>query len=141
MDKDYAGDRLMDTVSGLEGLLVSSENESGHKLSERVALLLEKDPQKRISLLKEMKEAYKLRSDVAHGNKVADFFDSIVTPFHQQNLKDKVKNQMRALTLYQKTQDSLHKAILICIEEQTADFDWDSTIMGTEIDLRHAKGN
>ncbi len=77
MDKPYGGDQLMDTVSGLEGLLVNSEGEVTHKFAERVAILLENDKTKREILQKDMRKAYDLRSAIAHGSIIADDFDTI----------------------------------------------------------------
>lgn len=135
MEKPYGGDEMMDTVSGLEGLLVNSRNEIRHKFAERVALLLEKDPQKREELQKDMRKAYDLRSDVAHGLVVTDDVDSIMSKVHvgQKPQKKEIDEFNKIQELRKRTRQLLHQAILVCLDKQTTNFSWDSSLMGTKI--------
>ena len=135
MDKAYRGDRIMDNVAGLEGLLVDGKNEVSHKFAERIAILLEKNPTERINLIKEMKTAYGLRSSVAHGSIVADDFDKIVTLIKSgKPPKSKLINEFDELQqLEPKVKESLYNAIIICINKQTTDFKWDLSLMSTKV--------
>ena len=135
IEKPYGGDELMDTVSGLEGLLVDSATEVRHKFAEHVALLLERDPGKRKDLQRDMLDAYDLRSRVAHGSAVTDDIDSITSQIRvgKQPKKERVEEFNRIQELRKKTRGLLHQAILVCIDKQRADFDWDSSVMGTRI--------
>lgn len=135
LEKPYGGDEIMDTVSGLEGLLVDSTNEVRHKFAERVAVLLERNVKDRINLQKEMRDAYDLRSQVAHGQVITDDFDQIRSKISsgQQPSKKEMGTFNSIQRLRRKTSTLLHKAILMCIEKQTTDFDWDSSFLGTKI--------
>ena len=94
-DKPYGGDEIMDTASGLEGLLVNSKNEVGNKFAERVAILLENDPKKRAILRDDMEEAYNLRSAVAHGAVIIDGLDSVIsdTPVQKPRRKNRKRDR------------------------------------------------
>ena len=135
MDKAYRGDRIMDNVAGLEGLLVDGKNEVSHKFAERIAILLEKNSKERINLIKEMKTAYGLRSTVAHGSIIADDFDGIVTLIKSgKQPKSKFINEFNELQkLEPKVMESLYNAIIICINKQTTDFKWDLSLMSTKV--------
>lgn len=135
MDKPYGGDQLMDTVSGLEGLLVDSTTEVRHKFAEHIAVLLEKDPKKREDLQTDMRYAYDLRSKVAHGSVVTDDIDAITSKIHvgQQPKRNQIDEFNRIQELRKKTRKLLYQAILVCIDKQTTDFNWDSSLMGTKI--------
>jgi hypothetical protein len=135
MDKPYSGDKLMDAVSGLEGLLVSSNKEVTHKFAERIPLLLEKDMNERKKLQKDLKIAYDLRSQLAHGSIAADYSDTIVT---KQILGKKIKNKELSKSkdiqrLSHLLTQLLHKTILLCIDKKTTEFKWDESILGTKI--------
>ena len=124
----------MDTVSGLEGLLVDTKQEVRHIFAERVAILLEKDIKKRIKLQKKMRKAYDYRSRIAHGSVIADNLESIISDIKlaQQRKEKKIKQYREIQELRILTRLLLHQAILICIEKQTTEFDWESSIMSTK---------
>lgn len=128
-DRAYGGDEIMELVSGLEGLLVNSKNEIGHQFAERIALLLASDPLERKLLFNDMKRAYKFRSLVAHGSIIADELDSIIANATSQIDSKGIKDFNEIQRLRPRIRNSLHKAILICINDQTTEFDWDSAIM------------
>jgi len=134
MDKPYGGDQLMDTVSGLEGLLVNSKTEVTHKFAERAAILLENDQKKRENLQKDMREAYKLRSAVAHGSIIADDFDTIFSKINrgQQPKKKETDQYNKVQQMRTMTRKLLHIALLVCIDNEKTEFDWDSALMGTK---------
>jgi len=136
LDKMSPGDQLVDTVSGLEGLVLGpSESEISHKFAERVSLLLEDDPGRRIKLLSTMKDAYKLRSKVAHGTTILDNFD-IFTPEFKKNENIEgvsIKGIEQSQQLRNITTDHLQTAILLCLDKQSTIFKWDEMIMGTTI--------
>jgi hypothetical protein len=139
MNEFYGGEDVMHTVSGLEGLLVKSKTEPSHRFAENIALLLETDKIVRKKIYESMKSAYVLRSDVAHGTAVADYFDSIISPINYESSLDKNKKKkipkMNALQeLRPILRERLHQAILMCIDKQTTNFDWNSSIIGTRID-------
>lgn len=132
MDRPYKADRIMDCVAGLEGLLVDEKNEITHKFAERISILLETNPSKRADLLKEMKDAYTLRSDIAHGSNVADDFDTIFSLGKLPKKKD-IEKYNKIQKLEPKVMHLLYSAILICIDKQTTHFNWDSSLMGTKV--------
>jgi hypothetical protein len=133
MDKPYGGDQLMDTVSGLEGLLVNSKTEVTHKFAERVAILLENDHKKRENLQKDMREAYNLRSDVAHGSIIADDVDTIFSKINRgQQPKKEMDQYNKVQQMRTMTRKLLHKALLVCIDNEKTEFNWDSALMGTK---------
>lgn len=135
MDKPFTGDRIMDAVSGLEGLLVEKDIETSHRFRERVALLLENEPEKRQDLMKEMKKAYGFRSSVAHGDVAADYFDSIISPRSLTKLdRENIEEANKWKYLTPRIIGCLNKAIEICIDRQTTKFKWDSAILGTRVD-------
>ena len=108
-------------------------------MPENIALLLETYKIARKELYKSMKKAYDLRSDVAHGTAVADYFDSIISPINYEILLYKNKKKTIAkMDMLQKLRpilkERLHQAILMCIDKQTTNFDWNSSIMSTRID-------
>lgn len=137
MGKPYGGDVIMDTVSGLEGLLVGSETESRHKFAERIALLFGRNLTERIELQKEMREAYDLRSKVAHGTEITDDLDQIRTKIYsdKQPSKKEVHKYNQIQVLRKKTRSLLHKTILVFIDRQTTHFDWDSLLLSTKRNL------
>lgn len=136
MDKIYSGDEVLDTISGLEGLLVSEKNEVTHKCAERTAILLEQEIEKRIQLQIDIREAYRLRSNVAHGSAIIDDEDSIISKRYLRG-KEAASKDYRELNknrkLRQISRDSLYRAIIICIQQNTTNFDWDSALMGKNI--------
>lgn len=135
MDKPYSGDQIMDMVSGLEGLLVGENTEVRHKFAERVALLLGKTVKQRLSLQKDMKDAYDFRSKVAHGLVMTDEIDSLVAQAsigHRLNRKQ-LKELEIVLKLRLSTRYLLHRAILVCIDGQTTNFDWDSALLSSQL--------
>lgn len=132
MDKPYKGDKLMDCVAGLEGLLVDGKTEIRHKFAERISILLETNSIKRAHLLKDMKDAYDLRSEIAHGAIVADDFDTTISLDKQPKNKD-IEKIKKIQKLEPKVMKLLYKAILICIDKETTDFNWDSSLMGTKV--------
>jgi len=133
LDKVYPGDRLVDTVSGLEGLVIGdSKQEVSHRFAERVALLLETDPDERLKLLDSMKKAYGLRSSVAHGTALLDDFDFFFLPSEKSKwVKGKTKaNYGESEQLLEIAHLKLQEAILLCLDKQSTDFSWDEIIMG-----------
>jgi hypothetical protein len=119
-------------VAGLEGLLVDDKTEIKHKFSERISILLETNPIKRANLLEEMNYVYKLRSDIAHGSKVADVFETVVF-LNKKPKKEDIENYNNIQKLEPKMMDLLHRVILICIDKKTTKFNWDSSLMGTKV--------
>ncbi len=132
MDRPYKADRIMDCVAGLEGLLVDGKSEITHKFAERISILLETNSSKRADLLKEMKDAYNLRSEIAHGSKVADDFDTIFSLGKEPKQKE-IEKYDKIQKLEPKVMHLLYSAILICIDKQTTHFNWDSSLMGTKV--------
>lgn len=53
--------------SAFEALLTTSASEVSHQLAERVALLIEDDPDRRMEVYRSMKEIYDVRSKMMHG--------------------------------------------------------------------------
>jgi hypothetical protein len=136
MEKPYGGDEILDTISGLEGLLVNAKTEVSHQCAERAAILTEQDIEKRIELQRQLKDAYGLRSAVAHGDVVIDDHDSIISKRFTGQENDYNKNIekfIRLQNLRTISRNSLHKAILCCIDKKTTKFDWEKAIMGTSI--------
>lgn len=130
MEKFYSGDRLLDTVAGLEGLLVDSKTEVRHKFAEHTALLLEWQLEKRINLNSDMLYAYDLRSKISHGGVVADDLYAIMGNDNISKKQLDEFNDVNRLSL--KTSDCLHKAIMICIESEKVNFDWCKTVMSSK---------
>jgi hypothetical protein len=97
--------------------------------------LLEKDPKKREDLQKDMRDAYDLRSKVAHGSVVTDDINAITSKIHvgRQPKRNQIDEFNRIQELRKKTRKLLYQAILVCIDKQTTDFNWDSSLMGTKI--------
>lgn len=127
LDGAYAADRLLDAVAGLEGLLVASNTEVSHKFAERVALFLAQGTDERTKLCKKMKNAYKLRSKVAHGGVIADDLYMLLgsrQPSKRQIDEFKSVNKLSALCM-----QYLYKAISLCIAKGTVDFDWENSVM------------
>ncbi len=63
-------DSLVDLIVTLENLFLDGANqELGYKLRTRMAILLEKDFNKRKVIFDDINEAYKLRSKIVHGSK------------------------------------------------------------------------
>jgi len=130
MEKFYSGDRLLDAVAGLEGLLVDSKTEVRHKFAEHTALLLERQLEKRIDLNSDMLYAYDLRSKISHGGVVADDLFAIMG---NENISKKQLDEFNAVNrLSGKSSDCLHKAITICIESEKVDFEWCKTVMSSK---------
>lgn len=121
LDKIYSGDEILETISGLEGLLVNEKNEVTHKCAERTAILLEQDIDRRLQLQSEIRDAYRLRSNVAHGSAVVDDEDSVI-PKRFSGQKEEAQKDYREFTKNRKikkiSRDSLHRAILVCIQHQ-----------------------
>ena len=106
-----------------------------NNFAERVALLLGKTVKQRLSLQKDMKDAYDFRSKVAHGLVMTDKIDSLVS---QASIGHKLtQKQLRELETVLKlrllTRSLLHRAILVCIDRQTANFDWDSALLSSRL--------
>lgn len=133
LEKMYPGDRLVDTISGLEGLVIGdSKPEISHRFAERVSLLLENDPIERLKLLADMKKAYGLRSSVAHGTAIIDNFDFFSLQSEKiQGISGKKYNDSQKLLGI--THLKLQEAIFLCLDRQSTDFNWDEIIMGTTI--------
>ena len=66
--------KVTNYCSALESLFCSDSQEIAHKLAERVAVFLEKAPDKRMELYRQIKQAYNLRSKIIHGAKVKTEF-------------------------------------------------------------------
>ncbi len=127
LERYYSGDRLLDAVAGLEGLLVNSRMELRHQFAEHIALLLERQPQKRAKLFNEMCSAYDLRSKIAHGEGVADDLFAIIggdEPPKKQWPEFNAVNKLSG-----RCGELLHKAIMICIDREMVDFDWINMVM------------
>jgi hypothetical protein len=135
MDKPYSGDQIMDMVSGLEGLLVGEDTEVRHKFAERVALLLGKTVKQRLILQKDMKDAYDFRSKVAHGLVMTDEIDSLVSqaPIGHKLTQKQIGELKKVLKLRLLTRALLHQAILVCIDRQTTNFDWDLALLSSRL--------
>lgn len=130
MEKFYSGDRLLDAVAGLEGLLVDSKTEVRHKFAEHTALLLEKQLTKRISLNYDMRSSYDFRSRIGHGGVVADNLFAIMG---SSNISNKDLEEFNAVNrLSERCSKCLHKAIAICIENEKVNFDWDKAVMSSK---------
>ena len=74
---------------------------------------------------------YTYRSEVAHGSTVANYLESILIKIYageQQKQKD-IKRFNEIQRLHKILQPLLHEAILICIDNQTTEFNWDLSIM------------
>ena len=127
LDGAYASDRLFDAVAGLEGLLVNSQTEVGHKLAERTSLLIRGEPGERVDLFNEMKKAYKLRSKVAHGNAVAD--DLYLLLINGKSSKKQYDEYNSVNKLSNSCMKHLHASITKCIAKGVVDFDWTRSIL------------
>ena len=127
LDGAYAADRLLDAVAGLEGLLVASNTEVSHKFAERVALFLAQETDERTKLCKKMKNAYKLRSKVAHGGVIAD--DLYMLLGSRQPSKKQIDEFNSVNKLSGLCMQYLYKAISLCIAKGTVDFDWENSVM------------
>ncbi len=68
---DDLGQKVANYCSFFEALLSTSSSELSHQLSERVAVFLRDKPTERLSLFKEMKRAYNVRSKIVHGDVLA----------------------------------------------------------------------
>ena len=123
----YAADRLLDAVAGLEGLFVASNTEVSHKFAERVALFLAQGTDERTKLCKKMKNAYKLRSKVAHGGVIAD--DLYMLLGSRQPSKKQINEFNSVNKLSGLCMQYLYKAISLCIAKGTVDFDWENSVM------------
>lgn len=68
--EDRIADRLIDQMIAFEFLYLGKEQELKYRLALRVAFLLGKDDEgERKTIFNKMSKAYKLRSDIVHGNK------------------------------------------------------------------------
>jgi len=127
IDGAYVADRLLDAVAGLEGLLVASNTEVSHKFAERVALFLAQGTDERTKLCKKMKNAYELRSKIAHGGVIADDLYMLLDsrqPKKKQIGEFNSVNELSGLCM-----QYLYKAISLCITKGTVDFDWENSVM------------
>lgn len=61
------GVKIANYSTAFEALFSTDAQELSHKLSERIACFLETDPIARITIFKELKSAYSIRSKVVHG--------------------------------------------------------------------------
>jgi hypothetical protein len=59
-------------VTCFESLFSTDQSELSHKLAERVAWFLGEDPEQRLSLYRNIKDAYAVRSRAVHGDKLSD---------------------------------------------------------------------
>ena len=66
--QDDLGMKISNYCSALESLFSHDSSELTYKLSERVAVFLEEDKEKRIECFKNVKDLYKIRSSVVHGS-------------------------------------------------------------------------
>jgi hypothetical protein len=64
------GVRIGAYVSCLEALFSTDSAELSHKLSERVAVFLSDDPEERVTIYREVKLAYAVRSKIVHGDEM-----------------------------------------------------------------------
>lgn len=62
------GIRISHFCSIFECLFSNDNKEVSHKIAERIAFFLEKDPENRYSLFKLIKDIYSIRSEVVHGS-------------------------------------------------------------------------
>jgi dsDNA-binding SOS-regulon protein len=127
LDGAYAADKLLDAVAGLEGLLVASNTEVSHKFAERVALFLAQGTDERTKLCKKMKDAYRLRSKVAHGGVIAD--DLYMLLGSEQPSKKQIDEFNSVNKLSGLCMQYLYEAISLCITKGTVDFDWENSVM------------
>lgn len=128
MDKNYIGDQVLDVVSGLERLLVNEEKSVKQKCSKRTAILLEgDDTKKRNQLQSDIREAYRFRSEVAHGYSVIEDEDAIISKRFSGE-RDEAKKDYREIiqnrNIRNVARDALCRAIIVCIQKQTTNFDW-----------------
>lgn len=64
--------KIVSYVNALECLFTTTKAELTHRLSERAAFFLEKEPEKRMALYKKIKKAYSLRSTIVHGEHIKE---------------------------------------------------------------------
>ena len=80
-----------------------------------------------------MGKAYNLRSAVAHGSLIADDFDTIFSKINRGQQPNKEMDQYNMIQqMRTMTRKLLHNALLVCIDNEKIEFDWDSALMGTK---------
>ena len=84
---------------------------------------------KRSELFRDMCSAYDMRSKVGHGGVVADDLFAIIGG--DKPPKVQLPEFNAANRLSQRCSESLHRAITICIERETVDFDWVRAVMSS----------
>jgi hypothetical protein len=113
-------------MTSLESLLSTSASELTHRLSERVALLCGKIPEKKYGDAQEVyaltKEAYSLRSKIIHGGTLSDLdreklpvvverVDGILR-FIARNALDIDSEEVEFFSLFEKTTEALDQYFL-----------------------------
>lgn len=135
IDRIYLGDSIFEMISGLEGLLVNSTTEVSHRCAENVAILLEKEYDKRCELNKKIKDAYGIRSKVAHGSLIFDQYDSIINIRVEKKISEFAKQKTKFDSyreLYYESRISLNKSIIICLKRKSTKFDWKNAIFNSD---------
>ncbi len=84
-------DRLIDLIIGFEALLLPEKDELGLRLALRTAVMLEQDAGKRQDIYLNVKAAYRLRSDIVHGESVGRSIKVGTSNIVLENFVDKIQ--------------------------------------------------
>jgi hypothetical protein len=98
-NSSYSGepeDRLIDQMIAFESLYIGERDELAYKLRLRAAFLLGKQ---RAKIFKDMSKAYKLRSDIVHGNKQVELFElEEIIPKTEEYLRQSIRKFLSLLS-------------------------------------------
>lgn len=105
-DSPYPADSLSDIVSALEGLLLQGKRtETERTLKERAANILTTNETERQVIRKNIKDAYELRSRIAHGGFVFDTYSEIETARAMKSVGTRRQARQRDNSLIKKLQE------------------------------------
>ena len=128
-ENSFPADRLADVVAALERLIVAVEkDEASYKLRVRTAHLLARSTVERRQITSDLRDAYRYRSRVVHGDFVFDQIEEWQQAIKMKRAKGKEgnpfydANEIHRLTY--KVADYYHRVLRLMIDGQQLTFDW-----------------
>jgi len=128
-ENSFPADRLADVVAALERLIVAVEkDEVSYKLRVRTAHLLARSTVGKQQITSDLRDAYRYRSRVVHGDFVFDQIGEWQQAIKMKRAREKKGNPFYDVNeihrLTYKVADYYHRVLRLMIDGQQLTFDW-----------------